>query len=114
HTMTLTNCPACGHAISADTEECPECGVPNRPLQRTPRAPTCYKCSAVATTKCPKCGEMSCAEHLRSGYAGRGEGGANELCCDECNFQARIYVLVGIGSVIVVALMFVLAYFLRH
>jgi hypothetical protein len=57
---------------------------------------------------------MSCDEHLRSGYAGRGEGGAKELCCEECNFQAKFYVLCGIASVFVVAAMFLFAYLLRR
>lgn len=114
----LIPCPACGRQISVEAEACPQCGHPNRPASPRPAeaaGPSCYACAATATTRCQKCGRLSCAVHLQPIYVPHGQGGANELRCDECYQSAQNWkvvgwviaaIIIGIGMLIFMGVMF--------
>ncbi len=102
--MPLMSCPACGRQISTEAEACPQCGHPNRLVEREPTGPTCYACSAPATTRCQSCGKLSCALHLQSVYVSHGHGGAYELRCDSCYNSAMMWKTVGCVIAIIFAI----------
>jgi len=106
----LINCPACDRRISEEAEACPQCGHPNRRVERQPSGPRCYACSATATTRCQSCNALSCAEHLQSIFVSHGRGGAYELRCESCYSTAMGFKVFGwiVGGIILVVILIIM------